>query len=186
MKEGLSKSFKLFKIFFQMGFFAFGGGYSMIPLIQKEIVENEELIDDSEFLDVISVVEGLPGAIGLNTSIFIGYRVNKVFGALICAVGSVLPSLIIVTIIMALFMEFSTSLVVQQAFNGIRPVVVALILYAAFKISVHAYKYKWYFIITIISFYIALEKIIEIPLLVILGLIVGIVLSTIEEKYRKS
>lgn len=184
MKDKMKKSIELFKVFFKMGFFAFGGGYSMIPLIEHEVVEKKKMVAKDEFLDVISVVEGLPGAIGLNISIFIGYRVNKFVGAALCAAGSILPSVIIVTAIMSLFMEVSNTPIVQSAFYGIRPVVVALILYAAIKISVHAYKYKWYFIFTVIGFYLALEHVIEIPFIVISGLILGVVVSFIEEKVR--
>lgn len=182
MEDGMKKSIKLFKVFFKLGFFAFGGGYSMIPLIQREVVENEKIIEKEEFLDIISVAEGLPGAIGLNTSIFIGFIVNRYVGAIMCAAASILPSVILVTGIMTLFAGISDNAIVQKAFYGIRPIVVALIGYASIKISLHAYKYKWYMIFTAIAFYFSLEHVMEIPYIVICGFILGIVVSFIEEK----
>lgn len=185
MSDKMRKSIKLFKIFFKLGLFAFGGGYSIIPLIENEVVEKEKIVNKEVFMDIIAVVQGLPGAIGLNTSIFIGYMVNKFIGVLFCSLGSILPSVLLISGVMILFTEASDNIIVQQAFYGIRPVVVALIGYASIKIGSSAYKYKWYLIFTFIGFYLALEKIIEIPVIVIGGLILGILSNALEIKYKK-
>lgn len=176
---------KLFLIFFKLGFFAFGGGYSMISLIEREVVDNYKIVDKNRFVNIISVAEGLPGAIGVNVAIFIGFVSNGIIGALAAMLGSVLPCLIIITTIMISFANISTHPVVQSALYGIRPMIVSLIIYASYKVAKQAYKYKWYFSFTIVGFLIAMfAKQIPLPLIIIGGLILGIVLNLVETKFK--
>jgi chromate transporter len=173
----------IFGIFFKMGFIAFGGGYSMISLVEREVTEKHNLIDKERFFNIVSLAEGLPGAIGLNVAIFVGYISKGIAGALAAAAGSILPSLIIITSIMALFSNISSLPIVQSAMNGIRPVVVALVVYAAYKIALHAYKSKGYIILTVIGFLIAMfAKHIPLPLIIIGGLASGILINFVQEK----
>ena len=94
---------KIFKTFFTLGFFSFGGGYSMIPLIEREIVEKYKIMDKNKFADIVSIAGGLPGAIGLNIAIFIGKTTCGLKGAIVGAAASVIPCLIIISSIMVLF-----------------------------------------------------------------------------------
>lgn len=173
----------IFNIFFKLGFVAFGGGYSIISMLEKEVVDKNKIVDRERFFNIVNITQGLPGAIGLNVAIFIGYISNGIVGALVAAAGSILPSLIIITSVMALFSNISSLPIVQSAMNGIRPIVVALIVYAAYKIGLSAYKNKSYAILTIIGFLLAMfAKGIPLPLIIVGGLISGIVINYIQEK----
>lgn len=175
----------IFSIFFKLGFIAFGGGYSMIALVEKEVTEKHSLIDKERFFNIVSIAEGLPGAIGLNVAIFVGYISRGIVGAIAAAAGSILPSLIIITSIMALFSNISSLPVVQSAMHGIRPVVVALIVYAAFKIGLHAYKSKGYAILTIVGFLLAMfAHDIPLPFIIIGGLLSGVAINYVQYRLK--
>lgn len=175
----------IFNIFFKLGFVAFGGGYSMISLLEREVVDKNKIIDKECLCNIVNITQGLPGAIGLNVAIFIGYTSKGIVGAIVAAAGSILPSLIIITSIMALFTNISSLPFIQSAMNGIRPIVVALIVYAAYKIGLSAYKNKSYTILTIIGFLLAMfAKGIPIPLIIVGGLLCGIVINYIQETPR--
>ena len=89
----------MFLTFFKIGAFTFGGGFAMIPIIQKEVVENKKWIKDEEFIDTISIAQSSPGPIAVNSSIFVGYKISGFPGALICTFGTVLPSFLIILVI---------------------------------------------------------------------------------------
>ena len=118
---------KLFLTFMKIGAFTFGGGYAMIPLIQKEAVERRQWITDSDVLDVIAIAESTPGPIAINAATFVGYRVGGLLGALCATLGVVLPSFVIILIIAHCFEAFKNSRIVQGCMRGLRPAVVALI-----------------------------------------------------------
>ena len=100
----LNECLVLFKTFFKIGLFTFGGGYAMIPLIHKEIIENHHWIEDDDMLDIIAIAESTPGPISVNTATFVGYKVSGVLGSLFATLGLVLPSLFIIFVI-SLFIE---------------------------------------------------------------------------------
>ncbi len=120
--------FSLFITFFKIGAFTFGGGYAMIPIMEREIVENKKLIGDEEFTDMLALAQASPGPVAVNTSIFIGYKIKGLIGALSCLLGTVLPSFLIILIIAIFFNDFKNLSIVDQIFSGIRPAVAALIL----------------------------------------------------------
>ena len=117
-----------FTTFFKMGLFTIGGGYAMIPLMEKEVVEERHWIDRDEFLDLIAVAQSAPGVFAVNISIFIGYKMAGVKGSIACATGNVLPSILIILLIALSFRHFKDNALVENIFKGIRPAVVALIL----------------------------------------------------------
>jgi chromate transporter len=123
----------LFLTFFKIGAFTFGGGYAMIPIIQREIVENKKLIEDEEFMDAIALAQASPGPIAVNTSIYVGYRIKGFFGAVACTLGTVLPSFITILLIAIYFYRFRENAIIDKVFRGIRPAIVALILSAVYK-----------------------------------------------------
>ncbi len=123
----------LFLTFFKIGAFTFGGGYAMIPIIQREIVENKKLIEDEEFMDAIALAQASPGPIAVNTSIYVGYRINGFLGAVACTLGTVLPSFITILLIAIYFYRFRENAIIDKVFRGIRPAIVALILSAVYK-----------------------------------------------------
>ena len=130
MKENEKKNRQLFQIFttfMKIGIFTFGGGYAMIPLIQRETVVKRKWVDDDDILDIVAIAESTPGPIAINASTFVGYRVGGFFGAV---VGMVLPSFIIILAISFVLNSFQDVQAVKYAFSGIRAGVLALIIRA--------------------------------------------------------
>lgn len=126
---------ELFATFFKIGSFTFGGGYAMIPLIQREIVHHKKWVAEEDIIDVLAVSQAVPGAVAINAATFIGQKIAGRKGALAATLGVVLPSLLIITVIAAFFSRFQDNKWVQAAFAGIRPAVVALIAVAAYKVG---------------------------------------------------
>lgn len=121
------KLFKLFLAFFKIGFFTIGGGYAMLPLIQKEVVDVNGWLKEEEFLDAIAISQSSPGAVAVNISIFIGYRLGGVLGAIISTLGTVLPSVLIILAVAMFLYDFKDNAIIEKVFLGIRPAVVSLI-----------------------------------------------------------
>ena len=142
----------LFFTFCRIGGLTFGGGYAMIPIIQKEIVEEKKWATEEEVLDYYAVGQCTPGIIAVNTATFIGYKVHGIIGAIVATLGVVFPSLIIITIIAALLKNFANYSIVQHAFSGIRVVVIALIVSAILKLAKTSIKNSTTLIIAIIAF----------------------------------
>ncbi|MBQ5320515.1 MAG: chromate transporter [Oscillospiraceae bacterium] len=132
MKENFKKAFTLFLTFLKIGAFTFGGGYAMIPLIQKEVVEKKKWITDEDILEIVAIAESTPGPIAINSATFVGFRVAGFWGAFFATLGVVLPSFVIILIISYILNEFQSIEAVKYAFNGIRAGVLALILKALY------------------------------------------------------
>ena len=130
MKDKLKTVLTLFGVFFKIGAFTFGGGYAMIPIIEKEVSEKRAWISEEDILDIFAISESTPGPIAINTATFIGYKIGGVLGSAFATLGVVLPSFIIISIISLILTEFSHLKPVQYAFNGIRAGVLALLIKA--------------------------------------------------------
>lgn len=118
---------QLFLTYFKIGTFTLGGGYAMLPLIQREIVERKHWISEEEFVNMIALAQAAPGLIAVNSAIFIGWRCGGWKGVLGAVLGAVLPSFIIILSIAMIFSEWKNHPAVEAIFKGIRPAVVALI-----------------------------------------------------------
>ena len=116
----------LFITFVRIGAFTIGGGYAMLPLIQREVVDRGWMSKE-EFIDLFAVAQSLPGVFAVNISIFVGYKLKKPTGSVICALGTILPSFLIILAIALFFTQFRENEWVEKAFKGLRPAVVALI-----------------------------------------------------------
>ena len=124
MKELLD----LYLSFFKMGAVTFGGGYTMLPILKRECVENKRWVSDEQVMDFYAVSQGLPGIIAVNVAVFIGYHVRRTAGGIAAALGCVSPCIIIISIIAAFLTNFQDNIYVKEAMNGIAICVVALIL----------------------------------------------------------
>lgn len=142
----------LFLTFCRIGGLTFGGGYAMLPMIQKEIVEEKKWATEEEVLDYYAVGQCTPGVIAVNTATFIGYKVQGILGAIVATLGVVFPSIVIITIIAAVLKNFADLAIVQHAFSGIRVVVIALIINAIIKLAKTSIKNPLTLIIAIIAF----------------------------------
>ncbi len=131
----LKRFLYLFGIFFRIGAFTIGGGYAMLPIIEKEFVSNKRWVSEEDMVDIIAIVQSLPGVIAFNTSMFIGFKIAGFAGAVIAALGMLLPSLIIISLFSLVYVSVQDNAYVQAAFMGIRAGVTALISIAGFKLG---------------------------------------------------
>ena len=134
--------YKLFTTFFRIGLFTFGGGYAMVPLIERDVVEKNGWVGKDNFIDLLAVAQSAPGVFAVNMAVFIGYRLRGKQGALAASLGCVLPSVAIILLIALFFRSFRHIEVVNNIFMGIRPVVVALIAVPVFNVARSA-KLSW-------------------------------------------
>lgn len=138
----MSKPAQLFYTFLKIGTFTLGGGYAMLPLIQREVVEKHHWIDEKEFLNMIALAQAAPGVIAVNSAIFMGWKIAGWKGVVASVAGAVLPSFVIILTIAVLFSRYSYSESVEAVFKGIRPAVVALIAAPLCKMA-RAAKISW-------------------------------------------
>ena len=124
-----------FSIFFKIGAFTIGGGSAMVPLIENEIVNKRNWVAKEDFIDLLAIAQSAPGVLAVNISIFIGYRLRGIRGSLVTALGTILPSFLIILAIALFFHNFKENPVVERIFKGIRPAVVALIAAPTFSMA---------------------------------------------------
>lgn len=124
---------KLFLVMFKIGLFTFGGGYAMIAIIERELVERKKWIEHDEYLDMVAIAESTPGPIAINSATYIGYKIGGVIGSIFATLGVVLPSFIIIFVISLFFDKFLEFEWVRFAFRGIQACVSYLILSAGIK-----------------------------------------------------
>ena len=124
-----------FKTFFKIGLFTLGGGYAMIPIIESEVVDRHKWVSKEEFIDILAIAQSCPGVMAINLSVFMGYRLRRLKGALCMCLGTALPSFLIILAIAMFFHQFEDNKVVAAMFRGIRPAVVALIAVPTFRMA---------------------------------------------------
>ena len=127
MKNKWKTLWQVFATFFKIGAFTFGGGYAMIPLIQRETVDNHKWVTEDDILEIIAIAESTPGPIAINSATFVGYRTCGVLGSVAATLGVVLPSFAIIFALSFVLRQFQELKAVQYAFNGIRAGVMALL-----------------------------------------------------------
>lgn len=118
----------LFSTFLKIGIFTFGGGFAMIPLIEREIIERRQWIPRNDFLDLLTIAQSAPGPLALNTAVFIGYKSRGYKGAFSALFGVVIPSFLILLMVAIYFSHIRENAIVDAAFKGMRPAVIALIM----------------------------------------------------------
>lgn len=124
----MKELFKMFLTFFKIGSFTFGGGYAMIPLIEREVVDNNKWLSKDEFIDIIAISQSFPGALAINSCTFIGYKIGGIAGGILGLLGVALPSFLIILLIAMAFSKFRDMYIVELIFNGINAAVPLLIL----------------------------------------------------------
>lgn len=166
----------LFTTFFRIGMFSFGGGYAMLPLISREIVDHWHWLTPEQFIDVVAVSGVTPGPIAINAATFVGKKVAGVAGSAAATLGVVAPSFIIMLILAWLMKRYAKLPVIQNMFKGIRPVVVALIASAALFMINSSVTMVSQAIIAVVALVLALKtKIHPITVLVAAG-VVGVLI----------
>ena len=142
----------LYKSFFTIGGLTFGGGYAMLPMLEREIVEKHGWATRDEILDYFAIGQCTPGIIAVNTATFVGYKQRGVAGGIAATLGVISPSLIIITVIAALLKNFMDITWVQHAFAGIRVAVCALILSSVIKLAKGSVKQPWQIFAAVAAF----------------------------------
>lgn len=122
---------QLFCVFFRIGLFSFGGGYAVLSLIQKDVVEKFNWVSVSEFTEIVALSQVTPGPIAINSATYIGYTVTgNVFGSMFTTLGVVMPSFLVLFALVLFLNKYKDSLIIERAFKALRPVVLGLILAA--------------------------------------------------------
>ena len=171
----------LFLTFLKIGTFTIGGGYAMIPLIEKEVVENKKWIEKEYFLDLLSLAQSAPGVMAINTSIFVGYKLRGFKGALASSLGTIFPSFIIILFIASYFVDIKNNTIIEKMFNGMRPAVVALIAGPVWKLSKVAKMNKFTIFIPLIVVFLVFYLKISPVYVVISALFIGVFLNYLKK-----
>ena len=130
----MKELWKMFWAFARIGGLTFGGGYAMLPMLQKEVVEKNGWATEEELMDYYAIGQCTPGVIAVNTATFVGQKNRGLAGAIFATLGVVFPSMVIITLIAAFLMNFAHLAVVQNAFAGVRVCVCVLIFNAVVKL----------------------------------------------------
>lgn len=181
MKIKESLSLQIFLTFFKIAPTTFGGGYAMIPMIEREVVIKKKWVKSEEVADVFAIAESIPGAIAINSATFIGFQVGGRRGAVAALVGMLLPTFLIVILLSILFLYLQGNPMVEAAFQGVRPTIVALITYAGYKIGKTAIYDKTTILATIITVISLFFFQIHPVFIILLGIVAGILLIKIKE-----
>ena len=138
-----AKYSELFWVFAKIGLFTVGGGAVMLPLIQNSVVHEKRWLNDEEFTDMLALTNSAPGAFTINASLYIGYGQRGLSGATVAMLGMVTPSVVIIVLLAYLILMGKNVEILQQFFAGVRPIVAALLLDAAFKLRKDLLKTKF-------------------------------------------
>lgn len=176
---------QLYWAWFRMGLFTFGGGYAMLPMIQKEVIERYHWATEDEILNYYAIGQCTPGVIAVNTATFVGYKVDGVKGGIISTLGVVTPSLIIITVISALISGFSDVPVVQHALAGIRVGVCVLMFVSIKNLMQKGLKNLPSWVIFALAFILSYFTRISTVILVILAGVAGYAIYTIGQGKKK-
>lgn len=170
----MKQNIQLFWVFFKIGMFTFGGGYAMLPLIERELVENKKWIDEETIEHLLAVSQSIPGSIAINTATLTGYKINKRLGAFFSTFGVILPSFLIILTIAIFMSNIEDMAIVQSAFKGIGAAVIVLIFMAANKMLKAYYKNFRLLALAMIALLFILFTNISPVFLIIAGGVIGI------------
>ena len=143
---------ELFWTFAKMGVMTFGGGYAMLPILQREVVESKHWVTEEEIMDYYAIGQCTPGIIAVNTATFVGHKTKGFWGSIVATLGVVAPSIIIITVIAMVLENFMDIAWVQNAFAGIRVAVCALITASVIKLVKTNVKEYWHIALAVVAF----------------------------------
>jgi chromate transporter len=141
---------QLFAVFAKIGAFTIGGGYAMIPIIQREMSKRGWISDD-ELPDIVALSQSAPGVMAVNISIFAGYRLRGIKGSIAATLGSIMPSFLIILAVAIFFSVFRDNPWVERAFKGIRPVVISLIAVPMINMARKSCTTWWKWLLAVVS-----------------------------------
>lgn len=174
----------MFYTFAKVGVMTFGGGYAMLPILQREVVEKKGWATDEELVDYFAIGQCTPGIIAVNTATFIGQKNKGILGGIIATLGLVFPSLVIISVLAGAIEKFSHLAAVQHALGGIRICVCVLILNAVIKLYKKAVVDKWtlaiFVLVAVLGYFTPVSPVV----FVVLAGVAGIVLKNIGGKEK--
>ena len=180
-------AWQLFSTFFKIGAFTLGGGYAMLSMVEKAVVDKKKWIPADEFWDMIAIVQSLPGVFAVNTALYVGQKIAGRKGAAAAMLGAIIPSIVIILLLATVFREYRELPVVERIFKGIRPCVVALILAPSIRMIKSA-KITWKTVIIPVATVLLIWLCKVSPAIVILAAIAGslIYALTLEKKAKQA
>lgn len=178
----MNKLWELYIAWFKMGLFTFGGGYAMLPMIQRDVVEKKKWATEDEIMDYYAIGQCTPGIIAVNTATFVGYKVKGIAGGIIATLGVVSPSLIIITIIAAFLTNFQDIVVVQQALSGIRISVCILMSVSIYELAKKSVTNIFGITLCVLAFVMSYFTSVSTVLLVVVAGICGIIKGRISHE----
>ena len=181
-KCSIAELFKLFGVFFRIGAFTFGGGYAMIPLLQREVAQKRNWITDDDMLEIIAIAESTPGPIAINAATFIGLRKGGVLGSFMATLGMVLPSFVVILLLSYVIKELEHVKPVQYAFEGIRVGVLALVFKAMLNMYKQCPKNVFSYIVAAIALVLVAFVGVKVLPVIILSACAGLIYSLIKHK----
>ncbi|HEX3028525.1 MAG TPA: chromate transporter [Clostridia bacterium] len=163
----------LFLTFFKIGAFTIGGGLAMLPIIEREIVDKKGYINKEEIIDAFAISQSLPGIIAINSAIYVGYRIAGLIGALVTALGVILPSFVIILAIAMLFTTVSGNVWINKALTGVKAGVAGVIAVSVVNLARKAIKDAFGIILAIVAFVLAAIFDVSIVYIVLAGAFLG-------------
>lgn len=177
----MKELFMLFLAFSKIGAVTFGGGYAMLPILQRDIVAKHMWATEDELLDYFAIGQCTPGVIAVNTATFVGYKQKGILGAIFATLGVVFPSVVIITLITAFVKNYAEIPAVIYAFNGIRVCVCVLIFNAILKLAKNSLVDKWTYIIYALVLLCALFLDVSASILVIAAGFIGFMIKRVKK-----
>lgn len=173
---------KLLFSFMKIGTFTFGGGFAMIPLIERDVVRKYKWLTTEEFIDMLAVTQCSPGPVAVNAAVYIGYRITGLLGAFAATIGVALPSFAIILLLAHFLLAKGNQLILQEFFKGVQPAVIALILSAGIDMGKKSIKSRYDLSAAVIAFLLLIFSPIHPILLIIAGVISGVISRSLISK----
>ena len=181
----LKTLFELFITFFKIGAVTFGGGYAMLPFLERELVEKKKWSTSEELLDYYAISQVTPGVIAVNVSTFVGFKKKGIPGGIFATLGMVTPSLIIISVIAVFIQNFEHILWVQKALSGINVAVAALLTYAVVNFAKKTIKKWWHVIFYLASFCLMYFLKVNTVIIVLSAAILGVLIAWLSGGLKK-
>mgnify|MGYP000371455296 CR=1 FL=1 len=186
MNGNVKRYFNLFFVFFKIGAFTIGGGLAMLPIIQNEFCVKNKWVDEEEIVDIFAICQSLPGVIAINSSIYVGYKVGGMRGAVVSAVGVILPSFLIISAIALFFDSFAENIYVKKAFTGVIAGIVGMLTVSAAKLGKSAIHDVFGIALAVIAFLVLVFFDCNVVLVILAGALVANVFYAFFNKMREA
>lgn len=186
MKHEQHSLLQLFWAFLKISPVTFGGGFVMMPLIKREVVDKKNWIKEEEIIDSFALAQSAPGSVGVNAAVFVGYRIAGIKGALTATLGMMIPTFLIVIMLSLLFLAVRDNQLVEAAFKGIRPAVVALIAYAAITTARSSIRDKTAFVILGVAVGFLVIFHMHPVLMIVAGMVSGMIIKKVKGSTKEA